>query len=289
MHTTVNGLLVDGDRLVVSAGNGYGDTQPVSHWRRPIDLAVTGAVSAASAVVGPRPHDEARYTAGYMCAVPPAWRAALGGPAITGWVADSIVSRTSNGPAAFAFDPARVGTKRTVRAVPLLFYPHTAPLEHSVSGRAQAVWNWTSTPRGCALPDGTRSLLFVGRHGTGVFEYGVGGPDGYTTDGARRPIHDPADHASGEHAWPYRYQVWAYDVRDLARVRAGALRPEQVRPYATWRLSLPFERAGDDHATEGIAYDPGRRRLYLVHAGAGEFGEPIVHAFEVRAAEPAGH
>jgi hypothetical protein len=278
---TVNGMLVHGGNLYLSAGNAYASTQPVTHWRRPLDLSASGGLAGPATVSGRGQYSNPRFTAGYMCHVPPALQSVLGAPALTGWVADSIVTGTSNGPAAFAFNPDSITGRVAVPAVPLLFYPSDAPLQESVFGKSQNLWNWTSIPRGCALPDGTRSLLFIGRHGTGTFEYGVGGANGHTNDAARRPIYDPADDSSGEHAWPYRYQVWAYDVLHLADARQRKIRPESIRPYAVWQLALPFVKPEDNHNLEGIAYDPKTSTLYIVQSDVGKFGEPVIHAFRI--------
>jgi hypothetical protein len=280
-NTTVNGLLVHKGSLYLSAGNAYASTQPVTHWRRPLDLSSSGRVAGPATVSGSGQFSNPRFTAGYMCHVPPELQSALGAPALTGWVADSIVTGTSNGPSAFAFNPEGISGRVNVPAVPLLFYPSSSPLQESVAGQSQQLWNWTSIPRGCALPNGTRSLLFIGRHGAGKFEYGVGGVNGHTNDAARRPIYDPSDSSTGEHAWPYRYQVWAYDVMHLANVKQGKARPGSVRPYAVWTLNLPFEVAEDGHNLEGIAYDSKRAMLYLVQSEAAKFGESIVHVLHV--------
>ena len=62
------------------------------------------------------------FVAGNMSQVPSEWQAKLGGPAITGQCCIPIMTRTSFGPAAFAFDPSKVGQPK-VRATPLLYYP----------------------------------------------------------------------------------------------------------------------------------------------------------------------
>jgi hypothetical protein len=282
-HNTVNGLLVYGNRLAISGGNSYTYTQPVSHWSRPLDLAARGQVSDATSVVGDRGYSNARFTAGYMCHIPSNLQTTLGGPALTGWVADSIVSGTSNGPAAFSFDPNRLAASAgsTVPAKTLLFYPYEAALENSVPGQIQEVWNWTSIPRGCAVPNGTRTVMFIGRHGTGEFQYGVGGTEGHTNNTPQVPIYDPSDNSTGEHAWPYRYQVWAYDASDLDKVARGLMKPHQVRPYSTWRIDLPFTNTAGGHGLGGIAYDPKTRRLFIVQETALKFGEPLIHTFIV--------
>lgn len=282
-HNTVNGLLVYRNQLAISGGNSYTYSQPVSHWSRPLDLAVRGQVSDAVAVSGDAGYPAARFTAGYMCHVPANLQGALGAPALTGWVADSIVSASSSGPAAFAFDPARLAPAAggVVPAKTLLFYPVSAPLEESVPGQIQQMWNWTSIPRGCAVPDGTRTVMFVGRHGTGEFQYGVGGENGHTNQTPQVPIYDPSDNSTGEHAWPYRYQVWAYDAADLVKVSKGVLKPYQARPYASWSIDMPYVGPAGSHSLGGIAYDPKSRRLFIVQGNAGKAGEPLIHAFQV--------
>lgn len=280
-HNTVNGLAVYNGSLILTLGNHYTTVdQPVSHFIRPLSLATTGQVSAARRVVG-NGINNARFTSGYMCAVPPELQAKFGGPLATGWVPGSIVSNASNGPSLFAFDPDRLKTESTIVAKTLLAYPVSNPLEASVSGQKQTVWNWTSDPPGCAIPNGTDSVLFIGRHGTGVFYYGVGGANGYATGGTSAAIYDPADNSTGEHAWPYIYQVWAYKSSDLVRVAAGEIQPWTVKPYAVWKLSLPFENVAGNHGTGGMAYDPKTRRLYLIQSAAGAYGEPVIQVFTV--------
>ncbi len=280
-NATVNGLMVNGDTLVISAGNDYTYSQPVSHWTRPKDLSVTGQVSRAIAVRGDRSFNDPRGTAGYMCHVPTSLQAQLGGPALTGWVAESIVSATSDGPAAFVFDPADLGKGTSLSVKTLLFYPHGYSLEPSIPGQSTELWNWTSIVRGCAVPEGTRTVLFFGTHGTGTFLYGVGGANGKENAPPYRPIYDPSDTSTGEHAWPYRYQIWAYDAHDLMRARLGEIAPHSLRPYASWRVRIPLEKPEDRHHIGGAVYDARAKRLYFVQQSAGPFGEIVVHALQV--------
>jgi hypothetical protein len=281
-HTTVNGVLVYKGNLAISAGNHYSTVpQLVSHWTRPLNLGATGQVIGPMPVQGDRGYTNIRFAAGYMCHIPTNLQALLGGPAITGWVADSIASNASNGPAAFALDPDKLKTGTTVIAPTLLAYPLDFPLQQTVSGETQALWNWTSTPRGCAVPDGTRSVLFWGRHGTGAFQYGTGGANGHTNTGTIVPIYDPADNSTGEHAWPYRYKVWAYDAADLAKVKNGEIQAYAPRPYATWIINMPLENLDGNHVTGGMAYDPRTGRLFVVQGHGGAYGEPVIQVFKV--------
>jgi hypothetical protein len=283
--TLINGILEYKDKLYITAGNNYSGYQPVSHWVRPRDLNITGQVSLPATVRGDGSDSEStnpKYTAGYMCKVPDNLINSLGGPIIGGWIPESSFEAIGvQGPSAFAYDPSAITGGQTTPAKTLLFYKKSNPLQEAVSGQVQEVWNWTSTPRGCAIPDGTRSVLFIGRHGQGTFNYGVGGANGYVTSDPSIKIYDPSDTSTGEHAWPYRYQVWAYDSNVLKSVKDGTSSATSAQPYAIWTIELPFVNPGDGHYTGGMAYDSRSRRLFLVQHNAGPFGEPVVHVFEV--------
>jgi hypothetical protein len=281
---TVNGLLVYQGQLAMSAGNDYTYSQPVSHLTRPKNLSTTGRVSNFSRVYGDQGYEAARFTAGYMCHIPPEHQNALGGPALTGWVASSIVSATSDGPAAFSFDPNALKAGIDVAAKTKLFYHIPNSLQASVYGQSQQLWNWTSMVGGCAIPNGTRTALFIGSHGSGVFQYGVGGVNGRTNGSPSVPIYDPSDSSTGEHAWPYRYQIWAYDVDELSKVTPAGLKPHDVKPYSVWSFTLPFEDSNGRHDTGGVAYNPKTKQLYFVQQKAGPYGEAIIHVLRVNPA-----
>jgi hypothetical protein len=278
--TTVNGLLVYQGNLFLSAANDYSYDPTGAHWSRSKNLSLTGRVSPQYTIFGDQGYSSARLTSGYMCHVPDEFDSVLGGPALTGWIAASIVSATSDGPAAFAFDPAKLSSGINVAST-LLVYPDGKNLQKSISGQTQNIWNWTSMVRGCVIPNGTRSVLFLGSHGIGEFQYGVGGSSGHTNTTPVTAIYDPSDDSTGEHAWPYRYQVWAYDVNELAKVRRGDLKPYQPQPYAVWQFTIPFEKNNDRHNTGGIAYNHKLKQVYFVQQFAGPYGEPIVHVFTI--------
>ena len=89
--------------------------------------------------------------------------------------------------------------------------------------------------RGVVFPEGTRSVLFFGRHGGfgaspglpggGGFCYGFGTADPalvgtFPPGEADHYRYDPEDGSKGVHGYPYRYYVWAHDANDLAAVAA---------------------------------------------------------------------
>jgi hypothetical protein len=282
-NNKIGGQLVYRGRLYGSVYVYYDASggQTVSHWaRRSTNL--TGSKASGLYRVGKL---GAGFVSGFMAVVPRRWRSRLGGPALTGNCCIPIVSRTSFGPAALAFDPGRLGAASTVPARPLVYYPQ----EHPTIGAWDASWdpakgvlfNGATTIRGIVFPRGTRSVLFFGTQGVGEFCYGEGTdrrdlagqptPDGTTW------CYDPDDSSKGTHAYPYVAEVWAYDAADLLAVRKHRRRPWRVKPYATWQLSLPFgsPRIG------GAAYDPSRGLIY-VSQQYGDGTAPLIHVFRVR-------
>jgi hypothetical protein len=260
----LGGTLLYNDRLIVSAYSYYDAdaNQLDSHFSSSPDLSQTGELQGPYEV-----GNWAGIVSGYMALVPPEWQADLGGPALTGNCCLSIISRTSFGPAVSVFDPDEVGSVDPVPAAPLLYYPASDPLaDWDATG---PYFNGSTQIAGLAFPPGSRSVLFVGRHGTGVFCYGTG-----------EACNDPVNPYQGTHAYPYVHQVWAYDALDLLAVKAGDLQPWDVRPYAIWQLD---EMDSTGSATiSGAAYDPVSGRLYVTE----NYGDdPVVHVYQLTVSE----
>jgi hypothetical protein len=278
----LGGLLLSGGSLFAT-GYSYYDgagTQTLAIFKTSPDLSVTGEV-LGPLQVGTLP---ARMIAGYMGPVPQAWQSLLGGPAFIGQCCLAIVNNTSSGPALFTFDPADVGVKSPVPVNPLVYYPATNPL--AGWGTTNPYYNGSTQIRGVVMIEGTRTVLFVGRHGTGTFCYGPGTSNlalvGTVGTGFIEPYcYDPADAGKGTHAYPYVYQGWAYDANDFVKVRQGLMKPWEVRPYAIWHLTFPYPAAGTN--LDGVAYDPATQRLFLSQAMVeGDWqSKPLIHAYQV--------
>ena len=278
----IGGQLVYRGRLYGSVYVYYDatDSQVDSHWLRPT-TSLHGAPAQGLFAVG---RLGAGMVSGFMAAIPRPWGSLLGGSALTGNCCIPIISRTSFGPAAFAFDPSRLGGPAPTRDTALVYYPAA----HTTLGPWNASWNPArgilfgggTTIRGVVFPAGSRSVLFFGTQGVGPFCYGEGTtrralagtptPDGTTY------CYDPDGSSKGTHAYPYVPEVWAYDAAALLRVRRGRLKPWQVRPYATWRLALPFGSS----QIGGAAYDPASGRIY-VSQQYGDGPAPVIHVFKV--------
>lgn len=272
---TLYGTMPWGDRLIVAASIYYdaaGD-QTTSHGASAFDLSGVGDFTGFEAIDSRAP---SRSQGGYMTPIPVEWQSRLGGPALTGQCCIPIISNTSSGPAATVFDPADIGATATGTTV--LWYP----LAHEIApGTTQNdVFNLATSVVGAAFPSGTRSVLFVGRQGTGPYCYGIGTGDpdldGEPTGTGDVYCYDPVNGSKGTHAYPYRHQVWAYDATDLMAVADGDTEPWEPRPYAVWELE---GMADDGSATAvGATFDPATNRLYFTEA-YGE--EPTVHVFEI--------
>lgn len=277
------GLLVYQGRLYGSGVIYYdaNNTQSVSHFSRPLVLSERGA--SAMRRVGPR--GRVGMVAGYMATVPPEWQTKLGGPALTGQCCVPIVSRTSWGPAAFAWDPADLQREGEIEATPLVYYTG----EHQTLGPwdgSNPIYGGTISMGGLAVIGGTRTALFIGRNGLGPFCYGNGTGDqalaNTTGRDGERYCYDPTNSDKGQHAFPYRYQIWAYDLNDWAAVRAGTRDPWSVKPYGVWPFELPFPEPGV--RIGGVAYDAAGRRLLVSQLYADRDGfayRALIHVFEI--------
>jgi hypothetical protein len=258
----IGGMWVEDDKLIVAAYSYYdgAGSAVASHFVRPLRLSTRGQVQGPIRVgqTGPA------FTAGYFAPIPPEWRAAFGGTVLNGQCCLGIISRTSYGPAVFSINPDDVlALRNPAPAAPLVYYPDA----HQTLARWDStgpLFNGTTIMRGVALPAGTRSVLFFGRHGMGPFCYGT-----------PAECNDPSDSGKGTHAYPYEPHVWAYNAADLAAVRAGTRQPWDVKPYATWRLNaLRGANIG------GVAVDPVTGRIYVAE-NFGDGAKVRIHVFVV--------
>ena len=248
--TFVYGMLPYNGRLVVAVSEYYDadgsqvNTHGVSGFELSDDTDFTG-FHQFDAVASPR------SLGGYMTTIPIEWRELFGGPALSGQSCLSIISNGSSGPAATVFDPDDVAVRDPIPGITVLYYPLSHPL---AQGDTQNPWfNLATQIVGIAFPPGSRSVLFIGRHGTGPYCYGTG-----------EECDDPADSSKGTHAYPYQHQVWAYDAIELVSVKERLREPWEIRPYATWTLD-DLDTSGNARMT-GAGYDPLTGRLYIAQA-----------------------
>jgi hypothetical protein len=272
----LGGVLAWNGRIILSGYAKYDAGRAVtkSHWAGPTIAEATGPFTVGD--------EQAGIVGGYMGIVPDEWRALLGGPALTGQCCISIISRSSYGPTASVFDPDDVGVKRKVPAKMLVGYPD----EHQGLGpydRPNQYFNSSVQMGGVAFPSGTRSVLFIGRHGAG-YCYGEG-----TKDPALHltphPVgsdwcYDPTNSDKGPHGYPYRHFVWAYDASELVAVKQGRKAPWTLTPYTTMTLTEMSGGTGDAWMN-GAVYDHVRRRIYIVPKN-----EPVLYVYGVGTGTP---
>jgi hypothetical protein len=275
----VGGILPWGDGLIVSAYLYYdgSGSQQVSHFSIAADGTVSGPYRIGSARAG--------MVSGYMTPIPSEWQSALGGPALTGQCCIPIISRTSFGPSATVFDPAALSNQS--KAVQVVGYPN----EHQTLGGyydtdLSHAFLMATSIGGLIFPSGTRSVLFFGAQ-PGSVCYGEGTSDqskvGQPVDGTVW-CYDPTSIYKGNHGYPWRPFVWAYDANDLVAVKAGHKNPWDLKPYATWTLAAPLA-SQDASAVVGATYDPATRRIY-VSLGDADGRAPIVAVYELAGSTP---
>jgi hypothetical protein len=245
----IYGMMVHNNRLIVGASQAYGFDQSASHGVSSLNLSQSGDFARFypfNAVAPPR------ALGGPMTAIPSEWQSAFGGPALTGNCCISIIGSTSAGPSATVFNPDDVGVKNPIPGKTVLYYPLDYPLcgFKGCEGTKNDLFNLTTRVVGVAFPRNTRSVLFIGGHGTGNYCYGTAGE-----------CNDPAlPDVKGPHAQPYRHQVWAYDANDLVAVKNGSKQPWELRPYAVWGLP---ELTSNGVNVMGAGFDPETGRLYV--------------------------
>jgi hypothetical protein len=250
--------------------------QVKTHFRHSPTLATTGAYKGI-ATMNVAPATEAGWISTVMGHVPPEWQAALGGPALAGGGGIPIITRQPYGHSLYSFDPSQVNVVEPVPTTMILGHDDAHAL--GVWGAQSDVWNGSSIPHGIALINGTKVTLIAGWHGTGPWCYGNGGPQNPPPPGEN--CYDPVIPAHGTHAYPYRYQMWAYDTAQLAEVKAGKRATWDVKPYAIWTPTFPTPSCCPNIL--GMAYDPAKQMLYLMQAKVHGFDHslPAIHGFRV--------
>ena len=202
----------------------------------------------------------AGHTSGWISPIPPEWQDSLGGTYITGQSSGiPIISRTSVGPSAFAFNPADLLDSTTVPTpVPtttLLDFSLGNPLHGDLSNSSGTNDLWTHLSRatyGIILP-GTRTYATFGHSGGH-------GPDGVCYKCEQDNGNLCGGYCAPDHEDYYQY-VWLWDVNDLLAVKKGTMNSYDVKPYSYGAFSTPFENG--THEIGGGAYDPETGYLHL--------------------------
>jgi hypothetical protein len=281
------GFMMWGNKLIGSVytvfdnGNNGGN-QYLSHYTSGLNLSTNGDFSGMFKLS----NVAARLVGGYMCKIPASQQAAFGGTALTGQSGLSIIWNSSSGPAVSVFDPSQLGVTDPVPATPLVYYPENHPL--APTSTQNGIFNLTSQVTGIVFPEGYDSVLFFGRHGVGAYCYGDGTSDQSlhglpTGEGSNIYCYDPVIDSKGPHAYPYKYQAWAYSASDLLSVKNGTKQPWEIAPYSVWNFELPFNDGKGE--IMGVAYDNLSGKIYVSQRNgdlAVEYSKnPVVHVFQI--------
>jgi hypothetical protein len=281
----IGGMLVSGGKLYTSVYLFYdaGGSQVAWLFVKPntnlSQANASGAYTINDSAGG------AGFLDGWMAPIPATWQAALHGTIASGNCCLSIITRTSWGPGAFAWNPANLTSlSTTVPSTSLFYYTQGNPTlgqwdDSRPINNATVWWNNSGTGyrSGGVIPAGTRSILFFGSQGTGRFCYGEGGTNGV--------CYDPVDSNKGNHGYPYQFQIMAFDLNDLAAVAAGTKQPYSVLPYAVWPLTTGIVGVGGggDNIAGGAVYDPTLKRIYFATPFA-DGTLPLVQVWQVNTA-----
>lgn len=256
-------------------------------WETVTSARVVGEEDAAAGV---------GMLAGVMADVPASLQASLGGPSLTGLWNPPIISRSSAGPAAFAFDPTTIGadtpstnggvasSSPVTSVTPLLYYPNAHRTLGDYDNAINGTYSWSSTPGGLILEDGC--LIAAEIYGKGHATSGVTGLDtsthyygpatynwnlnGTSAGGNLTYAYDPMcasdGGCEGTHAWPYQYRLLFYDVADLQAVAAGTKQPWEPIPVRTLDFPMPFDMT--DSVGIRVTYDRAHRTMYVIQAAS---------------------
>lgn len=294
----VSGQIIYNGNLIQSAGSLYANygAPVLTHAKRSKTLSSTSIAGTAQVTPSGGYGWNGRWLSGPMCLIPASWQTALGGKVITGWCGVSISSNSCQGAPAFAFDPDQISSG-TLTAQSLVGYDTTHALDpesrdssgNVIKGAIPPVWGYTSPGYGVfgmCIPNGTESILYFGSHPTGRQGYAdvpYNEPDliDSTYGGGTRNSFDLVQ-GKGPYAWPYAVQCWAFNLNDLALVKAGSLLPYNVKPYSVFTLPLPYASPSASNGgsvspnpVKGAAYDPASKKIYITH-NATEIGSPVV-------------
>ncbi len=295
-----------GNRIYGSDYVYYDSSNELRHtyWHR--SLTLSGTTWTGFAQMGDA--DRQGWISEILTVIPTAWQSALGGDMMGGGCCLSIVSRHSYGMNAISFNSSGIGTGTTPAVNEILGYPgtHKTLGEYSAYGDPGGpappteLWNMSTEIHGMVAIEGTRTLLYIGRHGTGESCYGPGTgnaswhghlnvcPGPYCQAGELEGdywCYDLNQSGKGTHAYPYRYQVWAYDMLDLAAVKAGTMNKWEPVPYAVAELGdIPYYNDSEVRLG-GVGYDRTNKKLYIAQPKGEQGGSyqtwPLIYVYKI--------
>lgn len=231
----------------------------------------------------------AGHTSGWISPVPFIWQSLIGSTHITGQSSGiPIISRTSVGPSAFAFnasDLISAPLPDPILTTKLLDFSLDNRLHADLSNSSGKNNLWTHLSRatfGFVVP-GTRTyatLGFSGGHASGVC-YKCTQDNGNLCGGYCARAADD-----------YYHYYWLWDIADLLAVKSGSMNSYDVRPYAYGKFPTAF----NSNELGGGSFDPVSGLLFLsvqrADRSQGEYSNPpiiVVYKLNPDNKPPAGN
>lgn len=172
---------------------------------------------------------------------------------------------------------------------------HTEYMQNYGNFLLSGVFSNATGAKGHFIPNGTKSLIYVGSGGDGewiysprAFRFGGSPPTG-----TGPLVYDTGVNYAGPHTFPWSTRVWCYSLDELVTVKNGTRpgagfanwdgaynAPNQLKPYAVFNLTMPFTSESQT-VIPCIAYDSVTRRLYVCNLAGGPFGRNMIHVYEV--------
>jgi hypothetical protein len=346
--TRVGGITIDSvnERLVIGNWLYYNDQSPEtkpSHFSVPLDFntANAGNVRQSRLKQGVYPVSTGgSITLGgaafavYSTKVPATWQSPGEFAGIThlcGTTNVNVTGRVGSSPIAWSLDPAYFSLPdgdpalATPQASTMFLHSNSNDLSWQWEGPGNGVDMYNGNPQvpfnatnGCGsmvAVDGTRTVIYTGRVGTGFIYYGntndnlpgVVFANGVQDDKqAGRGYHSVAlkagfrklpafpvaydDVGSPGNYGVYTQYAWLFDAVDLLAVKSGAVHPRNVMPYSHFPIQPTIHHIAS--STSGGGWDSANRRLFVISLwGTDVFGyssRPLIHVYQVDEPTPGG-
>jgi hypothetical protein len=212
----------------------------------------------------------------------------VNGSGFTPWVSGGTVDVIPNTSSTYQIVPKIEG--KTLLA-------HTEYMQTYDFQLLSGVYSNATGPCGHLIPNGTKSLIYIGTGGDGEWVYSPGA-FGFTGEGPL--IYDTGSTYGGPHTFPWSTRVWCYDLDELVAVKNGTRpgdgspnwdgasdAPNQLKPYAAFTLTIPPQDLSQ-FMLSACTYDPSTRRIYICNRGSyydntGQtiYGRVMIHVYEV--------
>lgn len=167
---------------------------------------------------------------------------------------------------------------------------HTEYMQSYAFPVLSGVYSNATGPVGHFIPNGTKSLIYIGTGGDGEWVYS---PGAFGFIGTGPLIYDTGTNFAGPHTFPWSTRVWCYNLDDLVAVKNGTRpgngsanwdgaynAPNQLKPYAVFNLTIPVPSVSQ-FMISACAYDPATKRIYVAGRGSVNFGRQPIHVYQV--------